>query len=192
MPISRHQLLSSTALALALATAGCGDPPKAAGPAPAVKKAEAKAAEDKAAEGKEKEVVLEYSYSPVGKRDPFRSILDELAAKAEETPTTGRDCGPLCKWELDQLKLVAVISGLSNPLGMVEDPRGKGYVIRRGTFLGKHNGKVTQIRTGEIVITEIFKDQMGKPHANPRVIKLPADKKESTEDDQNLLGAETE
>ncbi len=131
---------------------------------------------------------VEYVYSPVGKRDPFRSILDDVS---EVRPSElGRpDCGPLCKWEIEQLRLVAVISGMSNPLGMVEDPGGKGYIVRRGTYVGKRNGKITQIRAGEIVVTEIFKDPMGKPHPNLVVIKLPVENA-APEEEQNLLGPE--
>ena len=132
---------------------------------------------------------VEYAYSPVGKRDPFRSIIDEQN-RPQEGDATRPDCGPLCKWELEQLKLVAVISGVSNPVAMVEDPNGKGYIVRRGTFVGKRNGKVTQIRSGEVVVTEIYKDQMGKPHVNPVPIKLPEDVKPGEQEDQNLLTPE--
>ncbi|MGC4122297.1 MAG: pilus assembly protein PilP [Myxococcales bacterium] len=85
---------------------------------------------------------------------------------------------------------MAIISGVSNPLAMVEDPNGRGYIVRRGTFVGKRNGKVTQIRAGELVVTEIYKDQMGKPHINPVPIKLPSDEKTGQQEDQNLLTPE--
>jgi type IV pilus assembly protein PilP len=154
-------------------------PPKA----PEVKKP----AEEKPAEAAPE---FEYVYSPVGKRDPFRSTLDEMASSPSESASTSQICGPLCRWELEQLKLVAVISGVSNPLAMVEDPKGDGYVVRRGTLIGKRNGKVTQIRSGELVVNEIYKDQTGKSHVSPVVIKLPVDKT-SEEEDPNLLGPES-
>ncbi len=162
----------------------CGSPPP---PPPAA--AKPAAAEKKPVEAEKPAEIaptLEYAYSPVGKRDPFRSALDD-AAEARPDQEQRPDCGPLCKWEIDQLRLVAVVSGMSNPLGMVEDPGGKGYIVRRGTFMGKRNGKVTQIRAGEVVVTEIYKDQMGKPHPNLVVIKLPSEKA-TVEEDQNLLG----
>ena len=168
----------------------CGEAPP---PAPAAKPAAAaapkkaeQASTDKPADAAP---TVEYAYSPVGKRDPFRSIIDDVN-KPQEGESTRPDCGPLCKWELEQLRLVAVISGVSNPLAMVEDPNGRGYVVRRGTFVGKRNGKVTQIRAGELVVTEIYRDQMGKPHVNPVVIKLPEDAKPGEQEDQNLLTPE--
>lgn len=180
MSVRTHTLL------IAMALAACeSEPPPAPSAAPqaAAKKQETT---DLPAEAGPQ---YEYAYSPVGKRDPFRSILDELAARPADSGGQGIDCGPLCKWELEQLRLVAVITGVSNPVGMVEDPSGKGYVVRRGSFMGKRNGKVTQIRAGEIVVTEIYKDQMGKPHVNPVYIRLPADKADN-QDDTNLLGPE--
>jgi len=186
-----------TPILVALLTlAGCGEeiapppPPKAApAPAPAPKKEAAAQTQDATKPGEAPPPTVEYAYSPVGKRDPFRSVLDDKTGPTEsgqERP----DCGPLCKWELEQLKLVAVISGVSNPLAMVEDPNGRGYIVRRGTFVGKRNGKVTQIRAGEVVVTEIYKDQMGKPHVNPVPIKLPTDEKPGAAEDQNLLTPE--
>jgi type IV pilus assembly protein PilP len=175
-------------LLLSCALAACGgDGAGKAMPAPAPRRDAAKKAPAvEKEEAAPAPVPVEYAYSPVGKRDPFRSILD-AAAEARPDQAARPDCGPLCKWEIDQLRLVAVISGMSNPLGMVEDPGGKGYIVRRGTFMGKRNGKVTQIRAGEVVVTEIFKDQMGKPHPNLVVIKLPSEKA-AVEEDQNLLG----
>ena len=175
------------ALVMTAALAACASeppPPPPAAPPPAAP-AEKKPAADVAAEAP----TYEYAYSPVGKRDPFRSVLDDLAELPPNAGANRPDCGPLCKWELEQLKLVAVISGISNPLGMVEDPGGKGYVVRRGSFIGKRNGKVTQIRAGEVIVTEIFKDQLGKPHTNEVSIKMPVEQQQQN-DDVNLLGPE--
>lgn len=189
----RHHIL--VALLVLAACGGTAPPPKKAAvkPTPAAaptKPADQAQAPTPAAGEKLAEVTptIEYAYSPVGKRDPFRSAIDEktLSSEGPERP----DCGPLCKWELEQLKLVAVISGVSNPIAMVEDPTGRGFIVRRGTFVGKRNGKVTQIRAGEVIVTEIYKDQMGKPHVNPVPIKIPPDEKPGETDSQNLLAPE--
>ena len=179
-----------------LVLSGCGEEvatpaaptPK---PAPAPAKKEAAQAQDANKQQADAAAVptIEYAYSPVGKRDPFRSALEDKQGP-QESGQERPDCGPLCKWELEQLKLVAVISGVSNPLAMVEDPNGRGYIVRRGTFVGKRNGKVTQIQAGELVVTEIYKDQMGKPHVNPVPIKLPTDEKPGAQEDPNLLTPE--
>ncbi|MFN7132995.1 MAG: pilus assembly protein PilP, partial [Myxococcales bacterium] len=170
---------------------GESDAPPPAPPPPPPRPAAAKTPEATPSSTAEKPPVYEYAYSPVGKRDPFRSVLDDLKQVPEESAQVQANCGPLCKWELEQLKLVAVVSGLSNPLGMVEDPQGKGHVVRRGTYIGKHNGKVTQIRSGEIVVSEVFKDHLGKPHVNARVMKLPVENSTKDEEEPNLLLTES-
>ncbi len=132
-------------------------------------------------------IVYEYSYRPVGKRDPFRSVLDDLAEKAVEAANVKARCGPLCKWDLEQLRLVGVISGISRPFGMVEDPNGVGYVIKRNTSIGRRNGKVSEVRSGEIVITEVYKDQAEKPFLNSVVLKIPQGTKDVRPEDINLF-----
>ncbi|GEM_PF-321502 len=154
--------------------------------------------------------VHEYAYSPVGKRDPFRSIkhdaereaaLQKAAAEAAaaaskpvEAPVENLRCGPLCKWDIEQLRLVAVVSGVSNPMAMVETPDGRGYSVHRGTFIGKRNGKITQIRPGEIVVTEIYKDNSGVPQPNDISIYLPKSANDTADisGESNLMNVEIE
>ncbi|MBQ4335255.1 MAG: pilus assembly protein PilP [Myxococcaceae bacterium] len=143
------------------------------------------------------ELPFEYAYSPVGKRDPFRSYLIDEAKTAEKKvdepvrPIENLRCGPLCKWDLEQLRLVAIVSGISNPIAMVEAPDGRGYTVRRGTFIGKRSGKVTNIRPSEMVITEIYKDNAGVPQPHEIYIALPKSPEEQMdlEGENNLMNA---
>lgn len=111
-----------------------------------------------------------YTYTPVGKRDPFRSPLEEI--RPEVKP--GGCHEPLCNWDLDQLTLVAVVTGDSNPIAMVEEPGGKGFIVRRNARMGKQGGKVTNILRDSITVTEYFTAD-GKVIANPRNMKLKED-----------------
>lgn len=143
------------------------------------------------------EIAHEYAYSPVGKRDPFRSFLLEETKAAEKKvavpvkPIENLRCGPLCKWDLEQLRLVAIVSGVSSPMAMVEAPDGKGYTVRRGAFIGKRNGKVTNIRPSEMVVTEIYKDNAGVPQPHEISITLPKSPAEQMdlEGENNLMNA---
>src|SRR5258708_11372471 len=67
-----------------------------------------------------------YSYTPVGRRDPFRA-LNEATEKLRPNATE------LERWEIDQLKLIAVLLGPTLPYAMLEDVNGKGHVVRFGT-----------------------------------------------------------
>ena len=149
----------------ALALAGCEDAPKAPqmqapAPAPPPKPAPKEEAQQAAA-GEQAPIVAEYVYTPIGKRDPFRSFFDSFEA-VEPQQRGDSECGLLCQWELDQLRLVAVVSGVASPLAMVEDPEGRGHMVRRGSYIGKRSGKVTDIRRDRLVVTELLRNKQGQ------------------------------
>jgi type IV pilus assembly protein PilP len=157
-------------LGLALAIGACSDeaPPP---PVPAVK---AKATTDgKPAEAPQAPAGEDFTYSPVGKRDPFRPFfIDELG---EEKGKKEEKLTELQKYEIDQLKLVAILSGTSQPEAMFEDPRGMGWTVSVGTPIGKNGGRVQKIKKDEVVILEEFRDATGKKITNPLIVKLPGE-----------------
>lgn len=142
---------------------GCGSPPPP--PRPIAKPAPPASKPPEVAEAAPVEV---YSYSAIGKRDPFRSPLDDLIIASSASTACA-----LCKWEVDQLRLVAVVTGTGNPVAMVEDPDGVGHVVRQGTQVGKRNGKVTTIRRDELLVVEVGHDPFGKATSNKTVLKIP-------------------
>lgn len=91
-----------------------------------------------------------YTYSPVGRRDPF---FDPFKSD-DVTPPPPGCTGSLCQWDLEQLKVVAIITGDSSPMAMVEDPLGRGFILRRDTPVGRQGGRVTQIRRDSITVTQ--------------------------------------
>jgi Tfp pilus assembly protein PilP len=56
---------------------------------------------------------------------------------------------------------------------MVEDPERVGHVIEIGTYIGKNWGKVTQITSEKIVVTEEYLSFDGTLIVNPIEIALP-------------------
>ena len=115
-----------------------------------------------------------YVYNPIGKRDPFRSPEAEPAAQASLANTACTE--PLCRFDVDQLTLVAVVSGDANPLAMVQDPQGRGYFVRRNTRVGRQGGKVTQIMSDAVVVTEYFTTPDGKTTANPVTLAIKTER----------------
>jgi type IV pilus assembly protein PilP len=161
----RLPFLASVAMVLFLAN-GCGSPPPKT-PAKHADAADA-AAKPAAAPGASPDRPVEtYSYSAIGKRDPFRSPLDDLIISHGNEA----QC-PLCKWEIDQLKLVAVVTGTGNPVAMVEDPDGVGHLVRVNTEVGRLAGRVTAIRRDQLVITEAGHDSFGRVVANKLILKI--------------------
>lgn len=117
----------------------------------------------------------EYSYNPIGKRDPFRSFTSIEVVRPDRIVAS-----ELQNWELDQLRLVAILWGIDDPVAMVEDPKGKGHIIAHGDLIGKKWGRVTQIKSDEVVVTEEFRDPIeNRPITNEYSMKLPDPYEES-------------
>lgn len=119
------------------------------------KKSVKKAVPEKTENHKE---VVNYHYDPMGKKDPFKPLIREGEAIAESilgnAPLT-----PLQKYTLAELKLVAIITGSENPKAMVEDSKGDGYIIEKGTPIGDRYGEVVEIKKNEVVVVEKEMDQ---------------------------------
>lgn len=85
-------------------------------------------------------------------RDPFRSFLGLFIEKA---PVARRTVPAIFdKFALEELSLIAVISGTDKPLAMFRDPGGLGQVVKRGDYLSKSGARVTKI-LGDRVILEL-------------------------------------
>ena len=116
----------------------------------------------------EEEPDIAYAYSPIGKRDPFRSLFEQLQIEEREQQLT-----QLQRFELDQLKLVAIVSRIATPHAMVEDPKGKGYSITRGTLIGKNWGRVSAITPDCVTVKEEYRDYTGRKVTNTTDKCLP-------------------
>ena len=155
-----------------LLAAGCGgSTPARPAPARAAAPAAAIAAGKPAADDKQATAKAEWVYTSVGKRDPFRSYLAE--ASADNNSLVTRCPTPLGRFGLEQLKLVAVVTGLEDPMAMVEAPNGVGYSLRKGACLGKNGGVVAAVRTGEVLVTEWMQRADGTRDRTQTVLKLP-------------------
>ena len=163
--------------ALALAVAACGDQAAQAPTAarPVAQKPAAKAVEAAAPTA----AATQYMYNPVGKRDPFRGLYMETGGsrRPEERTETEVCSEPLCRFDLNDLTVVAVVSGDANPLAMVEDKTGVGHMVRRNTKIGRQGGKVTQILRDCIVVTSFVSGPDGKAQPNKDNMCVKADSK---------------
>jgi len=167
---TRRNLLAAGLAAAALACGG-SKPARPAAPAQAAAPAASPAADAAAPAAP---AAPEWSYSSVGKRDPFRSFVNDVAASASALAT--RCATPLGRYELEQLKLVAVVTGLEDPVAMVEAPGGVGYALRRGACIGKNGGTVSAVRSGEVVVAEWQVRADGTRDRTQTVIRLPREK----------------
>jgi type IV pilus assembly protein PilP len=176
MSRARSSLWLALAGSAALTLADCGGPPPRLATAPLAgttnkPASTASAAGDSPDGGSAVDAPPEWSYSSTGKRDPFRPYLAELGSSTG--PVVTRCNTPLGQFELEQLKLVAVITGLADPVAMVEAPNGVGYSLRKGACLGKNGGVVAAVRTGEVLVTEWMQRADGTRDRTQTVLKLP-------------------
>jgi len=97
-----------------------------------------------------------YAYNPKGKIDPFLPYTEAIAApqRTPEKPDVRVPSTPLETMDLGQLKLVGIILSRSGNRALVEDAESKGYIISKGTYIGRNSGKVTRILRDKVIITE--------------------------------------
>ena len=98
-------------------------------------------------------------------RDPFRSYAKAFKAQAA-APAQRRVLLP--STSLDEMKLIAIITGIATPRAMLTDTTQVGHVVRRGDYIGRPevvqsggsegmpvtlNWRVDRIRPGSVVLT---------------------------------------
>jgi len=104
-------------------------------------------------------------YDASGRRDPFRP------PRAAPTPG-GQARTPLQKYEIGQLRLVAIIYDTKEPRAVVEDDEGLGYIVKVGTPIGPNDGEVRRIEPGQVLIQEGSVDFYGERQITEVVMEL--------------------
>ena len=86
-------------------------------------------------------------------RDPFRSYLDTwIERQGPRVGSTPVVTAIFAKYALEELTLIAVISGDANPRAMFRDPTGLGQTIKRGDYIGKSAARITKILSDRVVL----------------------------------------
>ncbi len=115
-------------------------------------------------------------YDPQGRFDPFEPLFkDEPSSQStadkskrkKRTPQT-----PLERVAISQLKLSAIMRTAKGNSAIVEDATGKGYVIKKGTYIGLNSGQVIKIDKDHVVIEEEMENVMGELVVQNTELKL--------------------
>jgi len=108
-------------------------------------------------------------------RDPFRSYARAFKAQAA-APAQRRVLLP--STSLDEMNLIAIVTGIATPRAMLTDTAHVGHVIRRGDYIGRPevvqtggsegmpvtlNWRVDRIRPGSVVLTREDPSSPDKP-----------------------------
>jgi len=172
----------SAAFLFVLASCGGGTAPLSppvVQKAPSVKKEKAEPVQvPEKAEKKELEQKkqVEFAYNPTGRPDPFKPFFQLTRDKRSKGRLT-----PLQEYDLSQLKLVAIITISEGNIALVEDSQGKGYFVRKGTAIGKNDGKVKQILKDMVTVEEVYKDVLGQKKVNEVSLFLHRSEKDGEE-----------
>jgi type IV pilus assembly protein PilP len=93
-------------------------------------------------------------------RDPFASYLVALSERGQaalrerEARLSNRPREALENFDLSTLTLVAIYKMGEDRVAMIQDPAGKGYIVRRGNYMGKNNGRIEKIDNNSLYLVE--------------------------------------
>lgn len=93
-------------------------------------------------------------------RDPFASYLEKVASRGRSSLVenqlhlTNREREKLEDFDLSTLSLVAIFSMGGERVAMIQDGTAKGFIVRRGNYLGKNNGKIEKITDETVFLVE--------------------------------------
>ena len=115
----------------------------------------------------EESLKIASSYDPEGRFDPFEplfkeepSATDVVSSKEKRKKRTPQT--PLERVALSQLKLSAIMRTPRGNSAIVEDATGKGYVVRKGTYIGLNSGQVILIDKARVVVEEEIENVLGE------------------------------
>lgn len=119
---------------------------------------------------------IELAYNPIGKIDPFIPLLKGVPAIAagikRKKQKRRMPLTPLEKVDLSQLTLKGIIRAPNGNRAIITEASGKGYVIRVGTFIGTHSGRVNEILRDRVIVEEEVENVLGKVTLQNRELKL--------------------
>lgn len=114
-------------------------------------------------------------YIPEGKLDPFEPLFKKervSLAVGKKNIKRRKPLTPLERVNLSQLSLVGIIRAPSGSRALVQESSGKGYVVKKGTYIGTNSGKIIEILKDSIIIEEESEDIYGKVSIIKKPLKL--------------------
>lgn len=111
-------------------------------------------------------------FIPLFKTDNENVVTDQMDALSAKKRKKRIPQTPLEKISLNQLNLVAIIRASSGNKALVEESSGKGYIVKKGTYIGLNSGIVTQIDSDGVIIEEEIENLMGELVLQNTEIKL--------------------
>ena len=167
MPLMVSNSLAVLIVIAIIALIGCDG--KASSPNPTIEKPKtAVSAPSPAAKEEPKAEKEVYVYEQKGRRDPFMSLVQI----SKEKPKRLSGKRPVENFDVDEIKLVAILWDTRQYYALITLPDNKSYTIRKGMTLGLYGGKVEDITKDKVLIREHVKDYRGQPKTKDTILKL--------------------
>lgn len=120
-----------------------------------------------------------YTYDVTGKRDPFHPYdfggeVDNAPKEPVVKGPTDEEIrsNPLLAYDVKQFQVIGIMWEVKEPKALLRDPSGKVHMLRKNVRIGRNKGFVSEIREGEVVVTEPF-NESGLSTAITQIIALP-------------------
>jgi Tfp pilus assembly protein PilP len=111
---------------------------------------------------------LDFVDSDDSNRDPFKSFMSLFVDKG--TPKLRQVPAVFEKFALEELALIAIVSGDAQPRAMFRDPGGLGQTIKRGDYLSKAGARVTKILSDRVILEITEMTASGEPRPLEKAI----------------------
>lgn len=110
-----------------------------------------------------------FIYDIVNRRDPFQPYADYVPS--DGPGNNGRPLTHAQRYDLDQLRLIAIMWDVKDPKAMFVDPESEVLVVGRDDGIGNRSGYIAAIREGEVVVVEALRKR-GDIIYKTRVLRL--------------------
>ncbi len=106
---------------------------------------------------------LAYVYDSTGRREPFKSAIEDDSGDPEvPTEPIGDECPPpLGKYDIGQFQIIGILLGQPGDRAKIKAPDGESYTITMDTCLGRYAGKVVTITENCVTIRETIHYKKG-------------------------------
>jgi type IV pilus assembly protein PilP len=95
-----------------------------------------------------------FHYRPQGKLDPFKPFIKKEIPGQKRADL--KFLSPLQRYGIEQLKLIGIMASENNNKirAIVTDPKGKSFIIMKGSLIGQNNGRVAEILDDQVIVEE--------------------------------------
>ena len=97
--------------------------------------------------------IAPFTYQTEGRTDPFLPFISQKVMQ-EVAETKPEELTGMRQFEPGQLTLVAIMFSENSPMAMVEDSSHKGYIVRKGTKIGR-SGIISDILPNQVIIKQL-------------------------------------